>query len=101
MSDEISAGYRRLPIYMLLDTSGSMSGEAIEAVRMGIRSLLGDLQTDPQAMETVWLSVITFDSNARQVVPLTEIGSFTEPSIDATGGTAMGEGFERNLRRAG
>ena len=33
---------RRLPIYLLLDTSGSMSGEPIEATRQGVKALLAD-----------------------------------------------------------
>ena len=62
-------GYgRRLPVYLLLDCSGSMSGEPIEAVRQGIATLISDLQGDPQALETAYLSVITFDSSAQQVV---------------------------------
>ena len=34
MSDYI----RRLPVYLLLDCSGSMSGEPIEAVKQGIKA---------------------------------------------------------------
>jgi uncharacterized protein YegL len=81
---------RRLPVYLLLDCSGSMSGEPIEAVRTGVKALLNDLKGDPQALETAYLSVITFDSNARQVVPLTEVLSFQEPNLEATGTTAFG-----------
>ncbi len=66
MTDEIGAGDRRLPVYLVLDTSYSMEGEAIEAVRMGLRALLSDLQGDPHALETCWLSVITFDETAKQ-----------------------------------
>ena len=62
---------RRLPIYLLIDTSGSMMGEPIEAVKQGIRTLITELKGDPQAVETAYLSVITFDSHARQLVPLT------------------------------
>ena len=91
MTEEVSAGMRRLPVYLLLDCSGSMAGEAIESVRMGLRALLSDLQGDPQALETVWLSVITFDSSAKQVVPLTEIGLFQEPTLNASGTTALGD----------
>ena len=40
---------RRLPVYLLLDTSGSMMGEPIEAVRQGLRALVADLRGDPQA----------------------------------------------------
>jgi uncharacterized protein YegL len=81
---------RRLPVYLLLDCSGSMSGEPIEAVRMGVRALLADLRGDPQALETAYLSVITFSNTAQQVCPLTELMSFQEPNITAGGGTCMG-----------
>jgi uncharacterized protein YegL len=82
---------RRLPVYLLLDTSGSMAGEPIEAVRQGVKALLMDLKGDPQALETAYLSVITFDNSARQVCPLTELMSFQEPSLNANGNTFLGE----------
>lgn len=94
MTDELGASTRRLPVYLLLDTSGSMHGDPIEAVKMGLRQLKGDLQSDPQALESVWLSVITFDSQAKQVVPLTELGNFQEPVLEATGTTAMGDALK-------
>lgn len=81
---------RRLPVYLLLDCSGSMSGEPIEAVRQGIDSLLSDLKGDPQALETAYLSVITFSSSAQQVVPLTELMSFNPPELHASGLTSLG-----------
>jgi uncharacterized protein YegL len=71
-----------------------MHGDPIEAVKMGLRQLRSDLQSDPQALESVWLSVITFDNSARQVVPLTEIGSFQEPKLEASGTTALGEALK-------
>jgi uncharacterized protein YegL len=91
MAEEFSAGTRRLPVYLLLDCSGSMHGDPIEAVKMGLRQLRADLQSDPQALESVWLSVITFESSAKQVVPLTEIGAFQEPNLVASGTTALGD----------
>jgi uncharacterized protein YegL len=84
---------RRLPVYLLLDTSGSMSGEPIEAVKTGVQTLLSTLRQDPYALETAFLSVITFDSTAKQVVPLTELATFQAPSITASGTTAFGEGL--------
>ena len=82
---------RRLPVYLLLDCSASMSGEAIEATRNGVKALVADLRTDPQALETAYLSVITFSSTAQQVSPLTELLSFQEPNLEARGATALGE----------
>lgn len=85
---------RRLPVYLLLDCSGSMMGEPIEAVRQGVKALLSELRGDPQALETAYLSVITFDSSARQTTPLTELLLFKEPQINASGATALGGALE-------
>src|SRR5258707_3567670 len=82
---------RRLPVYLVLDCSGSMSGEPIEACRQGLKALLADLRGDPQALETAYLSVITFGSTAQQVCPLTELVAFQEPALTASGSTALGE----------
>ena len=81
---------RRLPVYLVLDVSGSMHGEPIEAVRNGMQILLSTLRTDPYALETAWLSVIVFDGTARQLVPLTELLSFQLPTIEAGSTTALG-----------
>jgi uncharacterized protein YegL len=85
---------RRLPVYLVLDTSGSMTGEPIEAVRQGVKALLADLRGDPQALETAYLSVITFSSGAQQVCPLTELTAFSEPTLTASGTTALGEALK-------
>ena len=82
---------RRLPVYLLLDTSGSMYGEPIEAVKNGVQVLVSTLRQDPYALETAYLSIITFNSSAQQVTPLTELSSFQQPNIDAGGCTALGE----------
>lgn len=85
---------RRLPVYLVLDVSGSMHGEAIESVKLGLQTLLASLRQNPYALETAYLSVITFGSTAQQVVPLTELMSFQTPVINASGTTAMGEALQ-------
>lgn len=85
---------RRLPVYLVLDTSGSMGGEPIESVRNGLTLLVQALRKEPQALETAYISVITFNSSAQQVVPLTDLFSFQEPTLDASGATALGEALE-------
>lgn len=85
---------RRLPVYLLLDTSGSMSGEPIEAVKNGVQIMISSLRQNPQAIETAFLSVITFDSVAQQIIPLTDLASFQMVDISATGVTALGEALK-------
>ena len=91
---------RRLPVYLLLDTSGSMTGEPIESVKNGVQMLLSALRGDPYALESVFLSVITFDSTANQVVPLTELTQFQAPNIPANGATALGDALSLVARQA-
>ena len=85
---------RRLPVYLLLDTSGSMAGAPIQAVSQGVGLLYNELMGTPQAVETAWVSVITFHSQAQQVVPLTELTKFTPPPLNAYGATQMGEALD-------
>ena len=91
---------RRLPVYLVLDTSGSMSGEPIEAVKNGVQVLVSTLRQDPYALETAFLSVITFDSSAKQLVPLTELSMFQVPEIQASGPTSLGEALSLLANRA-
>ena len=91
---------RRLPVYLLLDCSGSMFGEPIEAVKNGVQVLISTLRQDPYALETAYLSIITFDSSAQQVTPLTELSAFQQPNIQASGCTALGEALALLAQKA-
>lgn len=85
---------RRLPVYLLLDTSGSMYGEPIEAVKNGVQTLISTLRSDPYALETAFISIITFNSSAQQIAPLTELAAFQQPNIEASGCTALGAALQ-------
>lgn len=86
---------RKLPVYLLLDTSGSMTGEPIEAVKNGVQVMISSLRQNPQAIETAYLSIITFGTDVKQLVPLTDLASFQIPEISASGLTAMGEALNK------
>jgi len=86
MTDEYT---RRLPVYLLLDCSGSMAGNAIIAVNEGLWMIYHLLMADPQALETVHISVIRFSDHADQY-ELTPIDKFQPPTLSASGMTAMG-----------
>ena len=81
---------RRLPVFLLLDTSGSMTGEPIEAVKNGVQMMVHSLRQNPQAIETAFVSIITFDSEAKQLIPLTDLASFQTIDLKAAGTTALG-----------
>lgn len=81
---------RRLPVYLLLDVSASMMGEPITAVQTGLQALLSGLRRDPHALETAYLSVITFGSEVQEVSPLVEVSAFKVPTLSASGVTRLG-----------
>ena len=81
---------RRLPVYLLLDCSESMVGDGIDGVNAGMRQLLLDLHSDPHALETVWISIITFAGNATQVLPLSEMIGIRPPHLKVQPGTNLG-----------
>jgi uncharacterized protein YegL len=87
---------RRLPVYLLIDTSGSMKGEPITSVNIGLQSMLLHLRQDPLALESVHLSVITFDREARRILPLTELTTASIPYVDTpdSGPTHLGAALE-------
>ena len=81
---------RRLPVFLVVDCSESMAGEAIDHVRKGIDSLVAHLRSDPHALETVHVCCIVFSRDAAVAVPLTELLDFRPPALCVRPGTALG-----------
>lgn len=92
---------RRLPVFLLLDTSGSMRGEPIHAVNNGLHVLVGALRQDPYALESVYLSLITFDIQAKEIFPLTPLDQVQLPEITApdSGPTFLGAALQLLIER--
>lgn len=84
---------RRLPIYFLIDISESMVGEPIQQVEEGLSTIIQSLKTDPNAIETVWVSIIVFAGQAKTLVPLQEIISFYPPKFPIGSGTSLSKGL--------
>lgn len=92
---------RRLPVYILIDTSGSMKGEPIESVKVGLSDMIASLRLDPYALETVCISIITYDREVKQILPLTELENLQLPEIECpeSGPTFMGAALKLMCQR--
>ncbi|WP_166920294.1 vWA domain-containing protein [Flavobacterium poyangense] len=92
---------RRLPVYFLLDTSGSMYGEPIQALNNALNGMINNLRSDAQALDSLWISIVTFDREVKEIVPLTELVHFQLPEISCpqSGPTNTGAGLDFVIRK--
>ncbi|MBQ2789303.1 MAG: VWA domain-containing protein [Thermoguttaceae bacterium] len=91
---------RSLPVYLLLDISGSMAGAPIQAVDQGLGDFVDSIAGEPQALETMRVGLITFDSTATQLVPMCDAIDFNVPPLKAGGRTALGAALKLVKERA-
>lgn len=88
---------RRLPVYLMIDCSGSMRGDRMKTARAGVDSILSALLSEPAAVRGVYLSVITFGNEAKTLTPLTPLWDFRTSDFSVSldgGGSLLGAAFE-------
>jgi uncharacterized protein YegL len=87
----------RCPCVLLLDTSGSMSGEPIEALGQGLQTFKAQLVRDPMACRRVEVAVVTFDSEVKLAHDFVTAERFEPPRLTAQGQTFMGGAIHKAL----
>jgi uncharacterized protein YegL len=87
----------RCPCVLLLDTSGSMQGEPIEALNQGLLSLKDELVKNSLASRRVEVAIVTFDSQVNVVQDFVTADQFNPPILTAQGLTTMGAGIHKAL----
>lgn len=89
----------RCPVMLLLDTSGSMAGSAIQELQAGLAQFLQETSEDEAAGMSVELSVITFGGSVDIAMPFEAIANVDQepPELVADGGTPMGEAIQLGM----
>jgi uncharacterized protein YegL len=87
----------RCPCVLLLDTSGSMQGDKIQALNEGLKAFKDDLARDTLASRRVEVAVVTFDSAVNVVQDFVTADQFQAPTLQANGQTSMGAGIHKAL----
>src|SRR5271154_4225246 len=75
-------------IYLLLDTSASMSGAPLEALKQGLHLLCATFIARSQ--RPVKISLIGYESTARAISPLVDVNDFEMPTLEAAGSSGLG-----------
>jgi uncharacterized protein YegL len=86
----------RCPVILLLDTSGSMSGQPIQELNRGLAAFKEDVMKDAQASLSVEVAIVTFGP-VRLTQDFVTIDHFTPPKLEADGVTPMGAAIEYAL----
>ncbi|MEH2303971.1 vWA domain-containing protein [Nostoc sp.] len=87
----------RCPVILLLDTSGSMSGQPIQELNRGLAAFKEDVQKDSQASLSVEVSMITFGPIVKLTQDFVTIDQFTPPTLEVGGVTPMSGAIEYAL----
>jgi len=87
----------RCPCILLLDTSGSMKGEPLDALNEGLRTFQQELDRDSLAKKRVEVAIVTFNSDVEIEQDFVTADDFKPPVLKAKGLTHMGEAILRGL----
>ena len=87
---------RALPVFVLLDVSGSMSGEKIETVNVALKEMINSFKKIENPKEIIELCLLTFGGSQVNVLkPLSKIQDQDSYTLTASGNTPMGMAFEK------
>lgn len=87
----------RCACLLLLDVSGSMTGNPIDELNSGIRSFKEELASDSLASKRVEVAIISFGGNVQTVCDFTTAEGFHPPVLVANGDTPMGAAIVQGL----
>jgi len=81
----------RVPICLVLDTSGSMAGNPIDELNSGVELFYQSILNDEVARYAAEISIVTFGGSANQILDFASIERQEVPRLTAYGQTPMGE----------
>lgn len=87
----------RCPCVLLVDTSGSMAGERIDALNAGLDTFRDDLLKDALASRRIEIAIVTFSSGVHIVQDFVTVDRFEPPELRASGQTHMAAGITQAL----
>ncbi|MFN5762802.1 MAG: vWA domain-containing protein, partial [Sphingobacteriales bacterium] len=89
---------QKCPVVLVLDTSGSMSGNPIDELNKALVKLKEDILSDPILTQRLEVGIVCFDDDARVERPIDLITVDTNmPSLDVGGVTNVVSGINKAI----
>ncbi len=96
IKDYIKRDSRALPVFLVVDTSGSMRGDKIETVNVALKEMINSFRKIENPKGIIELCILTFsDSNVKVVKNISQITDEDIYEFTADGNTPMGIAFEK------
>jgi uncharacterized protein YegL len=87
----------RCPCVLVLDTSGSMHGNPITQLELGLNSFKEEIQKDLLASKRIELAIITYGGAVKVLQPFITVDDFNVPYLEVTGLTPMGQAINQAI----
>jgi uncharacterized protein YegL len=95
---EIVTADQRCACMLVVDTSGSMEGEAMEALNEGLEAFEKQLKGNRLSARRIEVGMITFGGEVQLQQDFIQAKHFTAPKLNAEGATPMGEAVDMALQ---
>jgi uncharacterized protein YegL len=90
MPEQIKKNAKVLPVILMLDVSGSMTGAPIQTLNESVKKMLSSFAKDDSANAEIQVAIVTFGGNAELKLPLANAGAVSWTDTMASGGTPLG-----------
>lgn len=87
----------RCPCVLVLDTSGSMAGLAMDQLNQALKQFVREVSTDSLAAKRLELAVVSCGGDVRVAHDFATVNQFVPPILMAGGDTPLGAAIERGL----
>jgi len=96
---EIFNNDERCACVLVLDVSGSMGGDPIDALNQGLAAFATQIKKDELAARRIEVAMVTFGGNDAELVhDFLPAKNFDAPTLEADGATPMGSAVEMGLQ---
>ncbi|MDQ0257846.1 uncharacterized protein YegL [Evansella vedderi] len=95
LNDFVISNARPLPVFILVDASGSMQGPKMDMVNNSLKEMVASLSNIEGAKGQIEVSLIKISEGVEVIQPLEKVENVVLPELSASGRTPIGKSVEK------